>query len=121
MTDMATKPGQAYAKDPFAEVSDDKRKIKKARKEALHIKEEKRDGKKGQSHLLVGQLESHFLDMGNSTKQLGDQPADFQSAFGAMEWITLPDHVEPGFCQLTDKLWTCTPTRTCVTVAVVII
>ena len=51
----------------------------------------------------MGQLESHFLGMGNSTNQLGGQPADFRSALGEIEWVTLPDHVELGFCQLTDQ------------------
>ena len=51
----------------------------------------------------MGQLESHFLGMGNSTNLLGDQPADFWSASGAIEWVTLPDHVQPGFGQLTDQ------------------
>ena len=48
------------------------------------------------------QLESHFLGMGNSTNQTGDQPEDCRSALGAIELATLPDHVEPVFCQLTD-------------------
>ena len=34
---------------------------------------------------------------------MGDQPADCRSALGALELVTLPNHVEPGFCQLTDQ------------------
>ena len=41
--------------------------------------------------------------MGNSTNQLGDQPGDFRCALDAIEWVTLPDHVELGFFQLTDQ------------------
>ena len=67
------------------------------------LKKRKRDSKKGRSHQVVGSLESHFWGMGNSTNQVGDQPADCQSALGAIELVTLPDHVEPGFCQLTDQ------------------
>ena len=51
----------------------------------------------------MGQLENHFLGMGNSTNQVGNQAADCQSALGAIELVTLPDHVESGFCHLTDQ------------------
>ena len=78
-------------------------KLKRLERKPYTLRRRKRDSKKGRRHLVVGQLESHFLGMGNSTNQLGDPPADCQSALGATEWVTLPDHVEPGFCQLTDQ------------------
>ena len=78
-------------------------KFKRLERKPYALRRRKRDSKKGQSHLVVGQLESLFLGMGNSTNQLGHQPAGFRSALGAIEWVTLPDHVEPGFCLLTDQ------------------
>ena len=61
---------------------------------------------------MVGPSENYFLGMGNSTNQVGDWPADCQFALCAIEFmVTSPDHVEPGFCQLTDQtIWTCTCT-----------
>ena len=78
-------------------------KLKRLERKPYTLRRRKRDSKKGQSHVVVGQLESHFLGMGNSTNLLGNQPADLWSALGAIEWVTSPDHVEPGFCQLTDQ------------------
>ena len=97
------KTGQACAKDPSRRIVTTNKKLKRLERNPYTLRKRKRDSKKGRRHLVVGQLESHFLGMGNSTNQLGDQPADFRSASGAMEWVTLPDHVEPRFCQLTDQ------------------
>ena len=109
MTDMATKPGkhmprtQDYAKDPLTEGSDDKQKIKKARKEALHVKEQKKRQQKRTKSSGSGSIRKPFLRHGQFHQPPGDQPADFRSALGAIVWATLPDHVELGFCQLTDQ------------------
>ena len=79
-------------------------KLKRLERKPYALRRRKKETvKKDKGHLVVGQLESSFLGMGNSTNQLGDQPADFRSALGAIEWVTLPDHVESGFCQLTDQ------------------
>ena len=100
---MATKQGKHMSRTPSQRTVRTNEKLKRLERKPYTLRRRKRDSKKGRSHLVVGQSESHFLGMGNSTNLLGDQPADVQSALGAIEWVTLPDHVEPGFCQLIDQ------------------
>ena len=103
MTDMAMKQGKHMPRNPSRRTMRTNEKLKRLERKPYTLRRRKRDSKKGRSHLVVGQLESHFLDMGNSTNLQGDQPANFWSALGAIEWVTSPDHVEPGLCQLTDQ------------------
>ena len=72
---------QAYAKDPLAEDSDDARNIKKARKEALHVEDEKKRQQKRTKSSSSGSIRKPFLRHGQFCQPSGGSASRLPTCF----------------------------------------